>query len=120
MLTALGKALRHLRIERGMLLKDMAEGMGVTPAFLSAVETGKKTAPGYFIGRLKEKFDLNDEEIRALRRAAEQSVEEVKISLPRDASDADREAMSVLARTFGEMSDSDRDELRNLLLRRRA
>ena len=42
MLTALGKFLRKLRIDNGEILKDMADKLGVTASFLSAVENGKK------------------------------------------------------------------------------
>ena len=38
MLTSLGKFLRKLRIDRGEILKDMADKLGVTVSFLSAVE----------------------------------------------------------------------------------
>lgn len=119
MLTALGRALRRLRLDRGMLLKDMAEGIDVTPAFLSAVETGRKSPPENFLPRLAEKFGLSRDQISELRRAAEQSVQEVRLRLPKGATEADREAMAVLARTFGDMSDKEREEFRELLLGRR-
>jgi len=38
MLTSLGQFLRKLRLERGEILKTMADKLGVTSAFLSAVE----------------------------------------------------------------------------------
>ena len=42
MITSLGNFLRKLRFEKGEVLKDMAEKLGVTVSFLSAVENGKK------------------------------------------------------------------------------
>ena len=42
MLTSLGRFLRKLRIDRGEILKNMAEKLEVTSSFLSAVENGKK------------------------------------------------------------------------------
>ena len=42
MLTEIGKFLRRYRIDNGLLLKDMAGKVGVTSAYLSAVENGKK------------------------------------------------------------------------------
>ena len=45
LLTKLGRFLRKIRIDRGELMIDMAEKLGVTPAFLSAVENGKRKPP---------------------------------------------------------------------------
>ena len=40
--TKLGIALRKIRLDRQELLKNMADKLKVSSAFLSAVETGKK------------------------------------------------------------------------------
>ena len=45
MLTEFGKALRKIRIDRQQLLKDMANKLGVSSAYLSAVENGKRRMP---------------------------------------------------------------------------
>ena len=45
MLTSIGRFLKKLRIDRGEILKDMAEKLDVTVSFLSAVENGKKHMP---------------------------------------------------------------------------
>lgn len=45
MLTRFGKQLRKLRIDREERLKDMADRLNVTTAYLSAVENGKRTVP---------------------------------------------------------------------------
>jgi transcriptional regulator with XRE-family HTH domain len=52
MLTPIGKYLRKIRIDRSLLLKDMALGLGVSPAYLSTVETGKKTFNDEFIAKI--------------------------------------------------------------------
>jgi transcriptional regulator with XRE-family HTH domain len=41
----LGKMLRKLRIEKDERLADMADKVGVSIAFLSAIETGRKEPP---------------------------------------------------------------------------
>lgn len=41
-MTPLGEKLRALRAERGMLLKDMAAALEVSPAYLSALEHGRR------------------------------------------------------------------------------
>ena len=44
-LTEFGKAVRKARIECDQTLANMASALGVTPAFLSSVETGRKKIP---------------------------------------------------------------------------
>ena len=41
-MTPFGKRLRELRKERGMTLKAMAAALHVTPAYLSALENGRR------------------------------------------------------------------------------
>ena len=60
MLTRLGRFLRKLRIDRGELLKDMAEKLDVSVSFLSAVENGKKRMPSEWNARVCMLYALND------------------------------------------------------------
>ncbi|WP_309460957.1 helix-turn-helix transcriptional regulator [Escherichia coli] len=45
MVTSFGKTLRKMRIDRGMVLKNMADLLGVSSAYLSAIELGKSEPP---------------------------------------------------------------------------
>lgn len=49
MLTRLGKELRKIRLDRDELMKDMARKLGVTVAYLSAVENGTRKFPDAWI-----------------------------------------------------------------------
>jgi len=62
MYTELGKWLKMFRLSEGIRLYDMAEKMGVSSAFLSAVETGKKMAPANFIDKMTEMYALSKEQ----------------------------------------------------------
>ena len=44
-MTPFGERLRDLRAARGLALKDMAEGLGVSAAYLSALEHGQRGRP---------------------------------------------------------------------------
>lgn len=76
-LTPFGEAARHLRMRYDLSLMKMAQGMGISPAYLSSIEYGEK--------RLSEKHIdaalafLGDfaapAELRTLRHAAERSQE---------------------------------------------
>lgn len=120
MVTALGKALRNLRMDRGWLLKDMADGVGVSSSFLSAIETGKKAIPDDFVDRIVTWGRLTREEERALDRAFALSVEDVRIRLPNSLSADDREAAAVLARSFGSLPSDDLAAIRAIIDRRKA
>ncbi|NNM56503.1 helix-turn-helix domain-containing protein [Acidocella sp.] len=45
-MTPFGEKLRCLRTERGILQRDMATALEVSPAYLSALEHGRRGAPG--------------------------------------------------------------------------
>jgi transcriptional regulator with XRE-family HTH domain len=45
MSTPFGERLRALRAERGVTLKDLAGALGVSQAYLSALETGRRARP---------------------------------------------------------------------------
>lgn len=47
MTTPFGVAVRRIRKERGLTQKAMAKALGVSPAYLSALENGKKGKPGF-------------------------------------------------------------------------
>jgi transcriptional regulator with XRE-family HTH domain len=46
-MTPFGQRVRELRAQRGITLGEMAEGLGVTPAYLSALEHGKRGRPTF-------------------------------------------------------------------------
>jgi len=46
-MTPFGIKLRQIRAERGMSLKAMAESLGVSPAYLSALEHGRRGRPAH-------------------------------------------------------------------------
>ncbi len=46
-MTPFGRRVRDLRAQRGVRLAQMAETLGVTPAYLSALEHGKRGRPTF-------------------------------------------------------------------------
>lgn len=67
MVSGLGKFLRGLRIENQEFLKDMADNLGVSSAFLSAVENGKKKLPEAWYEKLTKLYSLTKEQQEELR-----------------------------------------------------
>lgn len=71
-MTPFGDRMRKLRGERGVTLKQMAEALGVSSAYLSALEHGKRGRPGWhLIQRILAYFNIiwdeADEVIRLAR-----------------------------------------------------
>ena len=48
-MTPFGERLRELRAERGMTQRQMAAAIGVSPAYLSALEHGKRGVPRWIL-----------------------------------------------------------------------
>lgn len=46
-MTPFGEAIRQLRERKGVSQKDMAQALGVTPAYLSALEHGRRGKPTF-------------------------------------------------------------------------
>lgn len=62
MYTELGKWLKIFRLSESVRLYDMAEKMGISSAFLSAIETGNKAAPANFFDKVCDAYNLSPEQ----------------------------------------------------------
>lgn len=114
MLTSIGRFLRKLRIDHGEILKDMAEKLGVTVSFLSAVENGKKKMPSIWNQKICNLYRLDarqKEEFTAAIADTERSVEMAfdNITMER------RELAVSFARKFSELDDVQVEEIRRIL-----
>lgn len=111
MITAFGEFVRGLRHQHSELLKDMAEKLAVTSAFLSAVETGKKSVPAEWCQKLASMYALPKKEVAGLQKSIDESQRSVTIDL--EGQSADRRGVAVaLARRFNELSDEELSQLR--------
>ena len=110
-LTEFGKFNRKLRIDHGELLKDMAKKLGVTVAYLSAVEVGRRKIPEKWLDMIKNLYDMTPEETEAMHRAFNQSIDEIRIDLPNQ-SPSYRETVMMFAR---ELNNFEEDDIKDLL-----
>ena len=70
-MTPFGIRLRALREERGITAKEMAAGLGVSPAYLSALEHGKRGRPNKrFVHRVCQYLGIIWDEAEALQKIA--------------------------------------------------
>ncbi len=79
-MTPLGAKLRALRAERGVSLKQMAEALNVSSAYLSALEHGHRGKPtGFLLHRMIAYFNVIWDEAEELQRLAEMSDPKITI-----------------------------------------
>lgn len=117
MLTPFGKTVRKLRIDRGVRLKEMAESLGVSSAYLSAVETGKKAVSEDLVARVAGYFELAKEGLQELLELAKQSRPQVTIGLT-GLSGKQREAAVEFARRFPELGEEELSKIKEILERK--
>ena len=110
MLTEFGRELRHIRIDRDEKLKDMAGKLGVTTAYLSAVENGNRNIPDSWIEIIADEYQLDENEICRLEKLAYDGKPEITLNIG-TASVGQRNLAYSFARKFKELSEED---VRNL------
>ena len=72
-LTPFGDAVREARRNTGQTLQTMSAALGVSPAFLSAMETGRSKVPADFVGKIEAFFANLDLKIDKLKEKADAS-----------------------------------------------
>ena len=114
-MTPFGRSLRDLRANRKIAAKDMAAALGVSPAYLSALEHGRRGRPNRrFVHQVCQYFGIIWDEAEELQRLAD-------LSHPRavvDTAGLDPEATllaNLLAERIGELTQAQLTELLTLL-----
>lgn len=118
-MTPFGERMRRLRAERNITLKEMADAIGVSSAYLSALEHGKRGRPGWhLIQRILTYFNIIWDD-------ADEVVRLARISHPRitiDTSGLNPKATELanrLADDIGKLDQPMLDELLSVLGRKR-
>lgn len=104
MITKFGKTLRKLRIDRGEILKTMAEKLGMTASYLSAIECGKRNIPNNLIQKLISIYGLSEKEQQELLDARDKSIRSIEIDLSTN-NMCKRDLALQFARKFDDMDD---------------
>jgi transcriptional regulator with XRE-family HTH domain len=116
MITELGKELRKLRIDGNERLLDMAARIGKSAAFISAVETGKKSPPPGFEELVAHAYGMTDGAAGRLRAAADKSRKVFSIA---PATSLGRDTAGLLARRMNTLSDEQLEAIKEILKRGR-
>ena len=114
MVTDFGRFLRKIRIDCGEILKDMAEKLNVSAAYLSAVEMGKRNIPEQWVNRISELYNLSEEEKSNLNDAADNSAKSITLNFD-NISNSHKETAILFAREFENVDTETLDKIKKLL-----
>ena len=113
-MTEFGKEIRKLRIDRGEIMKSMADKLGITSAYLSAIECGKRNIPDNFIDQITSIYNLSKHEKAKLEDSVALANHKVEIALD-DVSESKQELALKFARSFDDIDDRTAIKIRELL-----
>lgn len=114
MITPFGKFCRKLRIDNGELLKDMADKLGVTASYLSAVENGKRKVPQNWLHLISRIYSLDDQQVSELKKAIEESQTVIKFDL-REFSNEKKDILMAFAREHKKLDATDLEKILKIL-----
>ncbi|MFZ1814856.1 MAG: helix-turn-helix domain-containing protein [Rhizobiaceae bacterium] len=110
-MTPFGQRVRELRIQRGVTQKQMAQALGVTPAWLSALEKGTRGRPNWdFVQRVIGYFNVIWDEADELQELARISHPRIVVDTARLAPEA-TEFANLVSERISELSTEDLREL---------
>jgi transcriptional regulator with XRE-family HTH domain len=116
-MTPFGARIRELRKKRGITLSQMAAALSVSPAYLSALEHGRRGRPTWFmVQRIIAFFNVIWDEAEELQRLAE--VSDPKIAI--DTGGLDPEATELANLLAAKIAGLSRESLAHLLHQVRA
>ena len=104
-----GRFLRKLRIDKGEILYDMAQKMGCSTAFISALELGKRQVTRKFRDHLCETYALSPEQRAEFDDA---------ISLAKDKVEKSRNMLLAFARKMQTLNEEESSKLLEFLTKR--
>lgn len=106
-MTPLGERIRALRCERGVSQKEMAAALGVSAAYLSALEHGRRGVPTWtLIQKIIGYFNVIWDDAEELQRLAQSSHPRVRVDTS-GLSPAATELANLLADTIGRLDEAD-------------
>lgn len=114
-LTEFGKQLRKIRIDHNERMIDMASKLQVSPAFLSAIETGRKPVPPRLIDALQRIYALPPKDVTPLMESIARARNEFTFQLNVSAPLSHRMAAVALARRFPSMTDDEIERVKKAL-----
>ena len=114
-MTPFGEALRRLRAARGVTQRQMAKAIGVSPAYLSALEHGNRSEPSWeFVQRVIGYFNIIWDEAEELQMLAGLSRPKVTINTA-DLTAKATEVANKLAAVIGRLDETTLERIETLI-----
>ena len=110
MLTEFGKFCRKLRVDHDETQQDIANYLGVTTAYLSTVEHGKRNISEKIVDKLISRYNLSGAKLNQFKSTITNSISFIKIHLHKMNS-LDRELIIKIYYNLNELNDKDKKEL---------
>ena len=119
-MTPFGEHLRKLRKERGVTQKDMAQAIGISPAYLSALEHGKRGQPSWPMQqRIVGFLNIIWDEAEELQRLAQLSDPKVSINTS-DLSSQATLTVNLLSKNISSLDSTDMNNIQEIIEKRLA
>lgn len=114
--TVFGKVLRKLRIDHSEVLGTMAKRLGISPAYLSAIENNGRDIPDGLIAKIASEYRLDESQITELEEAKARTNGAVAVQFERQKSVPGYVQTAVMfARDFSKLTSTQVEQLRSLL-----
>lgn len=91
-------------------LRNMATDLGISPAFLSAVENGKKKMPDSWFELIPNTYDLDESDVEEFKDIAYESFDVVELNIA-NASESSKRLAIRFARRFEDIDEKTSEEL---------
>jgi transcriptional regulator with XRE-family HTH domain len=117
MVTPYGKELRKIRIDKSIVLGDMAKDLGLSPAYLSSIENGKREIPKDFNSRLVSVYGLSENQKTVLEKTVVVVQKNLNINLePVIGNPEYTETALMFARNFSRMMPEQVKQIKELFM----
>ena len=114
--TPFGEFFRILRLKHHQVLSDASKLLGVTSAYVSSVECGKRPVPEGWVELIVMHYRLNEKEKNELLQSVADSKTIIKINIS-ESSAARRAAALQFQRSFENMDDKTANEILEIIER---
>lgn len=116
-MNAYGKFIRELRKKKNETLLTMSQKLNVSIAFLSAIENGKKQIPSDYARKIKNAYNLSEEEYEQLEECIVLSNNKIEFNI-NSMDELHKDVSISFARKINTASQKTLEELREILNRK--
>lgn len=112
--TPFGEYFKILRIKHKEILADATKYLGVSAAFISSVETGKKPVPANWFEKISNHFNLKEKEKVELLKAIDETKDYIRFDF-QDATNVQKQMVIELQRSFKNMDEETINQFMKIL-----